>query len=74
MSYNCDSYFCPQDEIKKLEFFLKDYDPQFCHDQPMLLGEFSKIIQEKDDKIDRLNEQLIKLQEQVEADNQVCPL
>ncbi|XP_027247398.1 A-kinase anchor protein 9 isoform X13 [Cricetulus griseus] len=59
-----------KDEIKKLEFFLKDYDPQFCHDQPMLLGEFSKIIQEKDDKIDRLNEQLIKLQEQVEADNQ----
>ncbi|EGV92597.1 A-kinase anchor protein 9, partial [Cricetulus griseus] len=59
-----------EDEIKKLEFFLKDYDPQFCHDQPMLLGEFSKIIQEKDDKIDRLNEQLIKLQEQVEADNQ----
>ncbi|XP_051030567.1 A-kinase anchor protein 9 [Phodopus roborovskii] len=58
-----------KDEIKKLEIFLVDYDPQFCHDQPMFFGEFSRLIQEKDDKIDRLNEQLINLQEQLETDN-----
>lgn len=59
-----------KDEIKKLEFFLKDYDPQFCHDQPMLFGEFSRLIQGKDGRIDQLNEQLVKLQEQRETDKQ----
>ncbi|XP_036036649.1 A-kinase anchor protein 9 isoform X3 [Onychomys torridus] len=54
-----------KDEMKKLEFALKESNPMFTHDQPMLFGKFAQIIQEKDAKIDRLNEQFIKLEQQL---------
>ncbi|KAL6092951.1 hypothetical protein STEG23_001050, partial [Scotinomys teguina] len=54
-----------QDEMKKLELALKESNPVFTHDQPMLFGKFAQIIQEKDAKIDQLNEQFIKLEQQL---------
>lgn len=62
--------------MKKLEFALKESNPMFTHDQPMLFGKFAQIIQEKDTKIDQLNEQFIQLEQQLKlaTDNKVCPL
>ncbi|XP_076422369.1 A-kinase anchor protein 9 isoform X4 [Peromyscus maniculatus bairdii] len=54
-----------KDEMKKLEFALKESNPMFTHDQPMLFGKFAQIIQEKDTKIDQLNEQFIQLEQQL---------
>ncbi|XP_059113296.1 A-kinase anchor protein 9 isoform X2 [Peromyscus eremicus] len=54
-----------KDEMKKLEFALKESNPMLTHDQPMLFGKFAQIIQEKDAKIDQLNEQFTKLEQQL---------
>ncbi|KAL1777841.1 A-kinase anchor protein 9 isoform X3 [Sigmodon hispidus] len=54
-----------KDEMKKLEFVLKEYNPIFTDSQPMLFGKFAQIIQEKDEKIDWLNEQFIKLKQEL---------
>ncbi|CAO2617454.1 A-kinase anchor protein 9 [Lemmus lemmus] len=54
-----------QDEMKKLEFIVKESDPTPLPDQPTLFGKFAQIIQEKDAKIDQLNEQLAKVHHQL---------
>ncbi|XP_049995675.1 A-kinase anchor protein 9 isoform X3 [Alexandromys fortis] len=54
-----------QDEMKKLEFIVKESDPTPLPDQPALFGKFAQIIQEKDAKIDQLNEQLAKVHHQL---------
>ncbi|XP_060230035.1 A-kinase anchor protein 9 isoform X3 [Meriones unguiculatus] len=62
-----------KDEMEKLGFSLKDSDPVSTLGQPVLFGKFTKIIQEKDIEIDQLNEQLIKLQQQLKltTDNKI---
>ncbi|XP_041524024.1 A-kinase anchor protein 9-like isoform X3 [Microtus oregoni] len=54
-----------QDEMQKLEFIVKESDPTPLPDQPTLFGKFAQIIQEKDAKIDQLNEQLAKVHHQL---------
>ncbi|XP_057614343.1 A-kinase anchor protein 9 isoform X7 [Chionomys nivalis] len=54
-----------QDEMKKLEFIVKESDPTPLPDQPTLFGKFAQMIQEKDAKIDQLNEQLAKVRHQL---------
>ncbi|KAK7834814.1 hypothetical protein U0070_022785 [Myodes glareolus] len=54
-----------QDEMKKLEFIMKESDPTPLPDQPTLFEKFAQIIQEKDAKIDQLNEQLAKVHHQL---------
>ncbi|XP_029333523.1 A-kinase anchor protein 9 isoform X7 [Mus caroli] len=62
-----------KDEIEKLGFAVKESDSVSTRDQPMLIGKFAQLIQEKEIEIDRLNEQFIKLQQQLKlkADNKV---
>ncbi|XP_028634116.1 A-kinase anchor protein 9 [Grammomys surdaster] len=62
-----------KDEIEKLGFAMKESDSVSSRDQPMLFGKFAQLIQEKEIEIDRLNEQFIKLQQQLNltADNKV---
>ncbi|XP_055468799.1 A-kinase anchor protein 9 isoform X4 [Psammomys obesus] len=62
-----------KDEMEKLGFSLKDSDPVSTLGQPVLFGKFTKIIQEKEIEIDQLNEQLIKLQQQLKltTDNKI---
>lgn len=61
--------------MKKLEFIVKESDPTPLPDQPTLFGKFAQIIQEKDAKIDQLNEQLAKVHHQLNlatTDKEVC--
>ena len=55
---------------------MKESDSVSTRDQPMLFGKFAQLIQEKEIEIDRLNEQFIKLQQQLKltTDNKVCLL
>lgn len=52
---------------------MKESDSVSTRDQPMLFGKFAQLIQEKEIEIDRLNEQFIKLQQQLKltTDNKV---
>ncbi|KAM5150332.1 LOW QUALITY PROTEIN: A-kinase anchor protein 9-like [Callospermophilus lateralis] len=47
-----------KDEMEKLRFAIMDPEAISTHDQHMLFGKFAQIIQEKEVKIDRLNEQI----------------
>ncbi|KAM5125616.1 LOW QUALITY PROTEIN: A-kinase anchor protein 9-like [Callospermophilus lateralis] len=47
-----------KDEVEKLRFAIMDPEAVSTHDQHMLFGKFAQIIQEKEVKIDRLNEQI----------------
>lgn len=62
-----------KEEIEKLGFTMKESDSVSTQDQPMLFGKFAQLIQEKEIEIDRLNEQFIKLQQQLKltTDNKV---
>ncbi|XP_017447935.1 A-kinase anchor protein 9 isoform X3 [Rattus norvegicus] len=62
-----------KEEIEKLGFTMKESDSLSTQDQPMLFGKFAQLIQEKEIEIDRLNEQFIKLQQQLKltTDNKV---
>ncbi|KAM9216535.1 A-kinase anchor protein 9 [Dugong dugon] len=52
-----------KDEMEKLGFAIKESDAISTQDQ--LFGKFAPIIQEKEIEIDQLNEQIIKLQQQL---------
>ncbi|XP_062035094.1 A-kinase anchor protein 9 isoform X2 [Lepus europaeus] len=62
-----------KDEMEKLGFAIKESDAVSPQDQQVLFGKFAQIIQEKEVEIDRLNEQIIKLQQQLKitTDNKV---
>ncbi|XP_062956092.1 A-kinase anchor protein 9 isoform X2 [Cynocephalus volans] len=62
-----------KDEMEKLGFAIKESDAIFTQDQHVLFGKFAQIIQEKEVEIDRLNEQITKLQQQLKitTDNKV---
>lgn len=62
-----------KEEIEKLGFTMKESESVSTQDQPMLFGKFAQLIQEKEIEIDRLNEQFIKLQQQLKltTDNKV---
>ncbi|XP_058534282.1 A-kinase anchor protein 9 isoform X3 [Ochotona princeps] len=62
-----------KDEMEKLGFAIKESDVLSPQDQHVLFGKFAQIIQEKEIEIDRLNEQIINLQQQLEitTDNKV---
>ncbi|KAM5125309.1 LOW QUALITY PROTEIN: A-kinase anchor protein 9-like, partial [Callospermophilus lateralis] len=47
-----------KDEMEKLRFAIMDPEAISTHDQHILFGKFAQIIQEKEVKIDRLNEQI----------------
>ncbi|KAM5125595.1 LOW QUALITY PROTEIN: A-kinase anchor protein 9-like [Callospermophilus lateralis] len=47
-----------KDEMEKLRFAIMDPEAVSTHDQHMLFGKFAQIIQEKEVKIDRLNDQI----------------
>lgn len=53
---------------------MKESDPTPLPDQPTLFEKFAQIIQEKDAKIDQLNEQLAKVHHQLKlaTDKEVC--
>uniref|UniRef100_A0A7N5JSE7 A-kinase anchoring protein 9 n=1 Tax=Ailuropoda melanoleuca TaxID=9646 RepID=A0A7N5JSE7_AILME len=61
------------DEMEKLGFAIKESDAISTQDQDGLFGKFAQIMQEKEIEIDRLNEQITKLQHQHEitTDNKV---
>lgn len=61
--------------MEKLGFAIKESDVISPQDQHVLFGKFAQIIQEKEVEIDRLNEQIINLQQQLEitTDNKVYP-
>ncbi|XP_057160083.1 A-kinase anchor protein 9 isoform X6 [Ursus arctos] len=62
-----------KDEMEKLGFAIKESDAISTQDQDGLFGKFAQIMQEKEIEIDRLNEQITKLQHQLEitTDNKV---
>ncbi|XP_057405554.1 A-kinase anchor protein 9 isoform X13 [Balaenoptera acutorostrata] len=62
-----------KDEMEKLGFAIKQADPISTQDQHVLFGKFAQIMQEKEVEIDQLNEQITKLQHQLEitTDNKV---
>ncbi|XP_027430711.2 A-kinase anchor protein 9 isoform X3 [Zalophus californianus] len=62
-----------KDEMEKLGFAIKESDAISTQDQHGLFGKFAQIMQEKEIEIDRLNEQITKLQHQLEitTDNKV---
>ncbi|XP_047416008.1 A-kinase anchor protein 9 isoform X6 [Sciurus carolinensis] len=62
-----------KDEIKKLEFAIKESDAISTHDQHVPFEKFTQMIQEKEVEIDRLNEQITKFQQQLKltTDNKV---
>nr|XP_051708702.1 A-kinase anchor protein 9 isoform X3 [Oryctolagus cuniculus] len=62
-----------KDEMEKLGFAIKESDAVSPQDQQVLFGKFAQIIHEKEVEIDRLNEQIIKLQQQLKitTDNKV---
>lgn len=59
--------------MEKLGFAIKESDAISTQDQDGLFGKFAQIMQEKEIEIDRLNEQITKLQHQHEitTDNKV---
>uniref|UniRef100_A0A452S912 ELK domain-containing protein n=1 Tax=Ursus americanus TaxID=9643 RepID=A0A452S912_URSAM len=62
-----------KDEMEKLGFAIKESDAISTQDQDGLFAKFAQIMQEKEIEIDRLNEQITKLQHQLEitTDNKV---
>nr|XP_008515554.1 PREDICTED: A-kinase anchor protein 9 isoform X1 [Equus przewalskii] len=62
-----------KDEMKKLGFAIKEFDAVSTQDQHVLFGKFAQIMQEKEVEINRLNEQITKLQHQLKiaTDNKV---
>ncbi|XP_060270425.1 A-kinase anchor protein 9 isoform X15 [Ovis aries] len=62
-----------KDEMEKLGFIIKESDAISNPDQHVLFGKFAQIMQEKEVEIDRLNEQIMKLQHQLKmtTDNKV---
>ncbi|XP_032258087.1 A-kinase anchor protein 9 isoform X5 [Phoca vitulina] len=62
-----------KDEMEKLGFAIKESDAVSTQDQHGLFGKFAQVMQEKEIEIDRLNEQITKLQHQLEitTDNKV---
>ncbi|XP_066095672.1 A-kinase anchor protein 9 isoform X3 [Saccopteryx bilineata] len=62
-----------KDEMDKLGFAIKESDAVSTQDQHVLFGKFAQIMQEKEAEIDRLNEQITKLQHQLKitTDNKV---
>lgn len=59
--------------MEKLGFIIKESDAISTQDQHVLFGRFAQIMQEKEVEIDRLNEQIMKLQHQLKmtTDNKV---
>lgn len=59
--------------MEKLGFAIKESDAVSTQDQHGLFGKFAQVMQEKEIEIDRLNEQITKLQHQLEitTDNKV---
>lgn len=59
--------------MEKLGFIIKESDAISTQDQHVLFGKFAQIMQEKEVEIDRLNEQIVKLQHQLKmtTDNKV---
>ncbi|KAB0375769.1 hypothetical protein FD755_012412, partial [Muntiacus reevesi] len=63
-----------KDEIEKLGFIIKESDAISTQDQHVMFGKFAQIMQEKEVEIDRLNEQIMKLQKhqlKMTTDNKV---
>uniref|UniRef100_A0A8D1VDH3 A-kinase anchoring protein 9 n=1 Tax=Sus scrofa TaxID=9823 RepID=A0A8D1VDH3_PIG len=62
-----------KDEMEKLGFAIKQSGAISTQDQHLLFGKFAQIMQEKEVEIDRLNEQITKLQHQLKitTDNKV---
>ncbi|XP_006891556.1 PREDICTED: A-kinase anchor protein 9 [Elephantulus edwardii] len=62
-----------KDEMEKLGFAIMKFDVTSTQDQHHLLGKFSQMIQEKVIEIEQLNEQITKLQQQLQitTDNKV---
>nr|XP_015097536.1 A-kinase anchor protein 9 isoform X3 [Vicugna pacos] len=62
-----------KDEMEKLGFAIKESDAVSTQDQHVLFGKFAQTMQEKEVEIDRLNEQITKLQHQLKItiDNKV---
>ncbi|XP_054420494.1 A-kinase anchor protein 9 isoform X2 [Pteronotus mesoamericanus] len=62
-----------KDEMEKLGFAIKESDAISTQDHHALFGKFAQIMQEKEVEIDRLNDQITKLQQQLKitADNKV---
>lgn len=59
--------------MEKLGFAVKESDATSTQDQHVLFGKFAQMMQEREGEIDRLNEQIIKLQHQlnITTDNKV---
>lgn len=59
--------------MEKLGFAIKQSGAISTQDQHLLFGKFAQIMQEKEVEIDRLNEQITKLQHQLKitTDNKV---
>ncbi|KAM5203528.1 A-kinase anchor protein 9 isoform 5-T5 [Hipposideros larvatus] len=62
-----------KDEMEKLGFAIKETDTISTQDQHVLFGKFAQIMQEKEVEIDQLNEQITKLQHQlnITTDNKI---
>ncbi|XP_034820317.2 A-kinase anchor protein 9 isoform X8 [Pan paniscus] len=62
-----------KDDMEKLGLAIKESDAMSTQDQHVLFGKFAQIIQEKEVEIDQLNEQVMKLQQQLKitTDNKV---
>ncbi|XP_045434401.1 A-kinase anchor protein 9 isoform X4 [Pipistrellus kuhlii] len=62
-----------KDEMEKLGFAVKESDATSTQDQHVIFGKFAQIMQEKEVEIDRLNEQITKLQHQLKitTDNKI---
>ncbi|KAK1334914.1 hypothetical protein QTO34_004486 [Cnephaeus nilssonii] len=62
-----------KDEMEKLGFAVKESDATSTQDQHVIFGKFAQIMQEKEVEIDRLSEQITKLQHQLKitTDNKV---
>ncbi|KAF6301450.1 A-kinase anchoring protein 9 [Rhinolophus ferrumequinum] len=62
-----------KDEMEKLGFAVKESDATSTQDQHVLFGKFAQMMQEKEGEIDRLNEQITKLQHQlnITTDNKI---
>ncbi|XP_036184135.1 A-kinase anchor protein 9 isoform X11 [Myotis myotis] len=62
-----------KDEMEKLGFAVKESNATSTQDHHVIFGKFAQIMQEKEVEIDRLNEQITKLQHQLKitTDNKV---
>ncbi|XP_054980912.1 A-kinase anchor protein 9 isoform X2 [Sorex araneus] len=62
-----------KDEMEKLGFAIKESDAISTHDQHALFGKFVQLMQEKEVEIGQLNDQITKLQHQLEitTDNKI---